>query len=113
MPASEPLMGLREFTRARDDPRVLLLDSRLPGERGACPLTDLRLNVIYASRWSIVDDAIHVAMLVGDRHVVVIDTDEADAAYVAHILRQAGVHAEALERGFCGWQDAQAEVYVS
>lgn len=109
---AQPVMGLREFTKAREDSRLLLLDSRLPEERETQPLANPFFSVAYSPRATILHDAIHIAMIVGDRHVVVVDIDEADAARVAQTLREAGVAARPLERGLSGWQDALVEECV-
>lgn len=101
--AAEPVMGLNEFTQARDDSRILLLDSRLPEEREALPLSNPFFSVMYAPRTTVEHDAIHLAMILGDRHVIVVDIDEAEAARVAQALREAGVMARPLECGLAGW----------
>lgn len=110
MAAVEPTMGLREFMQARDDSRILLLDSRLPEEREALPLSNPFFSVVYAPRATVVHDALHLAMILGDRHVIVVDIEETDAACVAWTLREAGVSARPLERGLSGWQDTLARL---
>ena len=101
-----PVMSLTDFAAAREDPRLLVLDSRLPNERRAFSLLNPINTAAYAPRESVGQDLMRLALLLSGRHVVVVDISEVDAVAVARALQSADVHATALERGLDGWRDA-------
>jgi len=101
-----PVMSLTDFAAAREDPRLLVLDTRLPEERLTLPLINPFNTVAYAPRASVGQDLMRLALLLSGRHVVVVDLSEEAAVAVARALQSADVHAMALERGLDGWRDA-------
>jgi rhodanese-related sulfurtransferase len=97
------IMPLREFVASLADARILVLDVRPPDERAVLPLENRFFAVIYAPRADLPKTLPAVATLVGQRHVVVVDDEEARARDAADLLRSIEVDADALEDGIAGW----------
>ncbi|HTJ25531.1 MAG TPA: hypothetical protein VMA36_05125 [Candidatus Limnocylindria bacterium] len=102
-------LRLRDFVASREDPRILLLDVRLPVERAAVSLENRFFTVIHTPRPDVPKTLVALATLLGARHVVVVDELEAGARDAAHLLRSIEVDAAALENGLAGWVSAVVE----
>jgi hypothetical protein len=105
----DPILRLRDFMASCDDPRILLLDVRLPAERATLPLENRFFSVITTPRVHLQRTLVSLATLVGQRHVVVVDAFESHALDAARLLRSIEVDAAALEDGLAGWMSALVE----
>lgn len=93
----------RELLAAADDPRVVVLDVRTSAERSVRPLDNPFFAVVYAPRDALRGRLAAVAALVGNRHVVVVDTDEREAVAAVRLLRTLEVDCFALQGGIAWW----------
>lgn len=105
-------LSISDLLAACDDPRMLLLDVRLPAERAMLPLDNPVFSFIYEPRTDLQEDAWRLARLVGDRRVIVIDADEARAGAACDVLRRMEVDAQALEGGTAGWLEALSSLFA-
>jgi rhodanese-related sulfurtransferase len=107
---ADTTISLSELLAARDDPRLCVLDIRAPAIRASQPLENAFLPVVYAPGGELRVRLLSFAALLGNRHVVVIDDDQATAAQASRLLQSVEVEAVALEGGVEGWLDAIARL---
>jgi hypothetical protein len=103
------IMHLADFIASRDDPRLLVLDVRRPPERQKFPLSNRFFSVVYAPHDDLCTTIVPIATLVGQRHVIVVDTQEAQALAVSQLLQSIEVDSAVLEGGLGGWRIALVE----
>lgn len=112
---ADGIIHLSDFIASRDDPRILVLDVRGAGERQAFPLRNRFFSVIYAPREELPASIVPLATLVGQRHVIVVDTLESQALAASRMLQSIEVDSAVLEGGLDGWRlalvEESAEVY--
>jgi hypothetical protein len=106
---ADGIMHLADFIASRDDPRILLLDVRRAPERQQFPLSNRFFSVVYAPHDDLPATIVPIATLVGQRHVIVVDTQEAQALAASHLLHSIEVDADVLEGGVRGWRSALVE----
>lgn len=106
---ADGIMHLSDFIASRDDPRILVLDVRRPPERRAFPLSNRFFSVVYAPHDDLSTTIVPIATLVGQRHVIVVDTQEAEALAASRLLQAIEVDATVLEGGLGGWRIALVE----
>lgn len=99
-------LSVPELIAAHDDPRVLLLDVRLPAERAMLSLTNPVFTFMCTPRTDLPNDVLKLAQLVGSRRVIVLDSDEVRAGEACDMLRLMEVDAQALEGGTAGLLEA-------
>lgn len=106
---ADGIMHLSDFIASRDDPRILVLDVRRPPERQQFPLSNRFFSVVYAPHDDLPTRIVPIATLVGQRHVIVVDTQEAQALAASQLLQSIEVDSEVLEGGLRGWRIALVE----
>jgi hypothetical protein len=106
---AERIMYLSDFIASRDDPRLLVLDVRNAGERQAFPLRNRFFSVIYTPRKELLATIVPLATLVGQRHVIVVDTLQVQALAASRLLQSIEVDSAVLEDGVDGWRLALVE----
>ncbi|HYZ17255.1 MAG TPA: hypothetical protein VE591_12670 [Candidatus Acidoferrum sp.] len=106
---ADGIMHLSDFIASRDDPRLLVLDVRQPAERSSFPLSNRFFSVVYAPRDDLRAAIVPIATLVGQRHVIVVDTYETQALAASRLLQSIEVDATVLEGGLGGWRVALVE----
>lgn len=100
------VLGLREFTHIRWDPRVLLVDARQRDPKRARPLDNPFFGWVRITSKAQID---RFATDISLRHLVVIHEDEECALDLDHVFKSLEIQSAALEGGECGWFDAIVE----
>jgi hypothetical protein len=100
---------LTDFLDARNDPRLVIVDARAPTQRAEYDLFNPFFPVVYVPHDTTERQLDHMASVLGERHVVVVDVAESDAADIARVLRRLDLWAAPLERGLAGWKAAVVE----
>jgi rhodanese-related sulfurtransferase len=106
---ADGIMHLCDFIASREDPRILVLDVRRPAERQAFSLSNRFFSVVYAPHEDLCTTIVPIATLVGQRHVIVVDTREEQALTASRLLQSIEVESAVLEGGLDGWRIALVE----
>lgn len=100
------LLGLREFTHLRWDPRILIVDAR---EKRFVPGASLDNPFFSWVRIGSRTEAQHLASDISLRHLIIVHEDEERALDLDHVLKGLELHSSALEAGERGWCEAILE----
>ncbi len=97
---------MREFTRMRWDPRLLIVDAREAVSSRSRPLDNPFFSWVRIAGRSEIDA---LAGDVSQRHLVIVHEDEERALDLDHVFAALEIQSAALEGGERGWQDAVLE----
>lgn len=100
------ILGLREFTHLRWDPRILIVDSRERRSARDEPLDNRFFAWIRVAETS---EAERLASDLCQRHLIIVHEDEERALDLDHVFRSLEINSCALEGGEDGWRQAIIE----
>ena len=100
------LLGLREFTHLRWDPRILIVDARERRFEPGAPLDNPFFSWVRMGSRS---EAQRLALEISQRHLVIVHEDEERALDLDHVCKGLELHSSALESGERGWREAIVE----